>query len=147
MVAIFMFAAIGCSGSQSTFQTKAKKLSAVKDSDGREHFVFNTSDFPSGRVNFYSVNHNGTDIRFFMVRAQDGIVRAAFDACDVCFREQRGYILQGDFMICVNCGMRFRLDRINHASGGCNPSPLARAFDGDRIIIYKDDVVKGVRYF
>jgi uncharacterized membrane protein len=142
-----MFVLVGCSGGQGTFQTKAKPVSAVKGADGQERFVFNVSDFQDGRPQYFGVNHNGKTVRFFMVKAQDGVVRAAFDACDVCYLEKKGYIQQGDFMLCVNCGMKFRLDRINNASGGCNPSPLERTFEGDKIIIYKRDVIKGERYF
>jgi len=54
------------------------------------------------------------------VKSADGMIRAAFDACDVCFRGKKGYVQRGDIMICAKCGMKFRTDKINEVKGGCN---------------------------
>ena len=72
---------------------------------------------------------------------------AAFDACDVCFREKKGYDQDGEFMVCNNCGMRFHSSRINEVQGGCNPSPLTRVFDDKTITIKAKDIMAGRGYF
>ncbi len=74
-------------------------------------------------------------------------IRAAFDACDVCYREKKGYRQDGNVMVCVNCGQKFTLDKINFVHGGCNPSPLEREFNGDSLVISKNDVIAGGIYF
>jgi uncharacterized membrane protein len=86
-------------------------------------------------------------IDFFVLKSHDGVLRAAFDACDVCYRERQGYRQQGDEMICVNCGQRFSSDRINEVKGGCNPAPLARNLANGNLVINEQDLRLGARYF
>ena len=82
-----------------------------------------------------------------MVKSSDGIIRAAFDACDVCFASKKGYSQDGDFMVCNNCGRRFHSSRINVVKGGCNPAPLSREVAGEHLVITVADVIPGSRFF
>jgi uncharacterized membrane protein len=75
------------------------------------------------------------------------VVRAAFNACDVCYAAKRGYTQDGDVMVCMNCGRRFPADQINVLQGGCNPAPLERAIDAGDLVLRVDDIVRGSRYF
>lgn len=90
---------------------------------------------------------NGITVRFFILRSSDGIVRAAYDACDVCWREGKGYYQDGDFMVCRNCGQRFASVKVNEIKGGCNPAPLNRTIVGDKLVIKIADIVQGTQYF
>ena len=90
---------------------------------------------------------NGITVRFFILRSSDGIVRAAYDACDVCWREGKGYYQDGDFMVCRNCGQRFASVKVNEIKGGCNPAPLNRTIVGDKLVIKIADIVQGNQYF
>ncbi len=111
-------------------------------------FVFPVSAFDDGKAKFFEYKASPTDrVRFFVVKSTDGIIRAAFDACDVCFRALKGYTQQGDNMICVNCGLKFRTDKVNIITGGCNPSSLNRAIQGDKVVITQQDVLDGLRFF
>jgi uncharacterized membrane protein len=111
-------------------------------------FEFPVAAFQDGRAKHFEYRHApGQTVRFFMVRSTDGIVRAALDACDVCYKSKKGYAQQGNDMVCLNCGMKFRTDKINEVRGGCNPSPLKRTVKGDKIIITQQDVVSGLKYF
>ena len=83
----------------------------------------------------------------FVLRSEDGVVRAAFNACDVCYAAKRGYTQDGDVMVCMNCGRRFPADQINVLQGGCNPAPLERAIDLEDLVLRVDDIVRGSRYF
>jgi DNA-binding NarL/FixJ family response regulator len=89
----------------------------------------------------------GRSIEFFVLESKDGVVRAAFNACDVCFDSKKGYTQDGDYMVCNNCGRRFAADQINVVHGGCNPSPLGRTVQGDSLIIQVEDIVAGQNYF
>jgi uncharacterized membrane protein len=100
-----------------------------------------------GKAHFFTYASGGTDIRFFVLKSQDGVLRAAFDTCDVCYREKKGYRQQGDVMICNNCDQQFRSDMINEVKGGCNPAPLNRTVAGDRLVIAEADLVRGAWYF
>ena len=105
------------------------------------------SQVSDGKAHHFSFEDQGVELKFFVVKSSDGVVRAAFDACDVCFREKKGYSQDKDFMVCNNCGMRFHSSRINEVEGGCNPSPLARKIDGNALIITTSDLAAGKRFF
>jgi uncharacterized membrane protein len=100
-----------------------------------------------GKARHYTVTAGGKKVTFFVVQSTDGVVRAAFDACDVCFESKKGYIQDGEHMVCVNCGQRFHISRINELEGGCNPAPLTRTIEGDRLIVTEQDVALGGAYF
>ena len=71
-----------------------------------------------------------------MVKGSDGALHAAFDACDVCFREKKGYAQQDDSMLCKNCNKKFAIKMIGKAAGGgCNPSYLNYVEDGKNVVI------------
>ncbi len=106
------------------------------------------ASFADGRARFFRyVNATGREIRFFVLRGSDGAVRAAFDACDVCYRERKGYHQSGDDMICNNCGRAFRSVNINVITGGCNPGPLQRTLVADQIVITPAALESGASYF
>lgn len=86
-------------------------------------------------------------IRYFILKSSDGVIRAAFDACDVCWPEGKGYFQKDDFMVCRNCGRSFSSVRINEVQGGCNPVPLKREIRGDKVVIKVKDLLTGARYF
>lgn len=107
-----------------------------------------TSKVDSGKARYFKFSDKGKEISFFIVKANDGTYRTAFDACDACFREKKGYEQQGNMMVCKNCNMRFATDRIGpHAVGGCNPSHLPSTRSGNNIIIKAADLKEGARYF
>ncbi len=105
------------------------------------------SRISDGKAHHFSFEDQGVELKFFVVKSSDGVIRAAFDACDVCFREKKGYSQDKDFMVCNNCGMRFHSSRINEVEGGCNPSPLARKIDADSLVIATSDLIAGKRFF
>ena len=104
--------------------------------------------FQNGKARFYSYPAgNGVDVKYFVLKSSDGVIRAAFDACDVCFREGKGYTQKGDFMVCNNCGRRFASVRVNEVQGGCNPAPLTRKIKGDKLVLQVNDILQGKQYF
>ncbi|ADD68728.1 Protein of unknown function DUF2318, membrane [Denitrovibrio acetiphilus DSM 12809] len=105
------------------------------------------SSVNDGEAHYYSVESNGKEIKFFLLEASDGVIRAAFDACDVCYREKKGYSQNGEYMICNNCGQKFHSSRINVVKGGCNPSPLHRTAVGENIEINMTAIATGAMYF
>jgi uncharacterized membrane protein len=105
------------------------------------------STFDDDEAHYYTYHADGADIQFFVLKSSDGVIRAAFNACDVCFLEKRGYRQEGDEMICNNCGQRFPSELINEVRGGCNPSPLNRTIEGSEIVILIDDILTGAGYF
>jgi uncharacterized membrane protein len=110
--------------------------------------VYPVKDFQNGDARFYSYPAgNGVTIKYFLLKSSDGVIRAAFDACDVCFEAGKGYTQKGDFMVCNNCGRRFASVRVNEVQGGCNPAPLTREIKGDKVVLQVKDILEGKRYF
>lgn len=105
------------------------------------------ADVSDGEAHYFSYDADGRTVKFFVVRSVDAVVRAAFDACDVCYKAKKGYVQEGDYMVCVNCNQRFHSARINEAKGGCNPAPLKRTVQGDNLVIAAEDIKKGAFYF
>ncbi len=105
------------------------------------------NQFSDGKARHFSYSIGQQTVSYFILKSSDGIIRAAFDACDVCWPAGKGYVQQGDQMICRNCGRKFDSIRINEVKGGCNPAPLNRRIEGDRLIIQKADILDGLRYF
>jgi uncharacterized membrane protein len=111
-------------------------------------FSFPVSAFADGKAQYFEYKASPDKrIRFFVVKSTDGVIRAAFDACEKCFRAKKGYVQQANDMICINCGLKFRTDKVNVVTGGCNPSALTRTIQGDKVVINLDDIMSGLRYF
>lgn len=118
---------------------------AVRAEDGVVRLA--ASDFADGRARFYTYRGSTKTVTFFVLKSSDGVIRAAFDACDVCYAAKKGYRQEGDVMVCNNCGTRFPSVRINVEVGGCNPSPLQMQVQGDTILIKASDIEAGARFF
>lgn len=106
------------------------------------------AQFDDGQARFYRhTNAANKEVRFFVLKSADGVIRAAFDTCDVCYRERKGYRQVGDTMVCNNCDRTFRSVDINVLQGGCNPVPLDRAVQGGQVVLTAAALDAGVFYF
>ena len=105
------------------------------------------SVFDDDKAHYYTYMQEGRPIELFALKSKDGVVRAAFNACDVCFQAKRGYRQEGDVMVCNNCGRRFPSEQINVVQGGCNPAPLQRSVEGGDLVIRVEDIAAGQGYF
>lgn len=114
--------------------------------------AYPTKIFADGKAKYfqyraYSKTGKDITIRYFILKSSEGVIRAAFDACDVCWAEGKGYYQKGDFMVCRNCGRRFASIKVNEVQGGCNPAPLRREIKGEKVVIKVKDLLEGARYF
>jgi uncharacterized membrane protein len=101
-----------------------------------------------GKAKFYKMTHNGKEIVFFAVKTADGNYRTAFDACDSCYKDKKGYEQQGDVMNCTNCNQKFAIDRLGpNATGGCNPGYLPNTVTSNSVTISASDLAAGAKYF
>ena len=100
-----------------------------------------TAGITDGKAHYFKVKANdGIMVSFFVLQSSDGVMRAAIDSCDVCYRSGKGYVQEGDFMVCTNCGRKFASKRINEVKGGCNPAPLKRKINGKYLVIEMRDI-------
>ncbi|MDH4162161.1 MAG: DUF2318 domain-containing protein [Nitrospirota bacterium] len=98
-------------------------------------------------ANYYTYAGPGKAIKFFVLKAADGTVRVALDACAACYHAKLGYSQNGDTMVCNNCGMGFRSTDVGKVTGGCSPIPVQRKVDGKMIVVKVADLESGEKYF
>ena len=114
---------------------------------GSTSVSFPASLFEDGKARHFEHVDGKHTIRYFVLKSSDGILRAAFDACDVCWPAGKGYYQEGDSMVCRNCGRRFASVLVNEVKGGCNPAPLNRTMDNGKLVIQVKDILEGRQYF
>ena len=120
-----------------SFWGKKSKTLIPKD----DAVKISTADISDGKARYFKVKANdGIMVSFFVLKSSDSVIRAAIDACDVCYRSGKGYVQEGDFMVCTNCGRKFASERINEVKGGCNPAPLKRKINGKDLVIEMKDI-------
>jgi uncharacterized membrane protein len=130
------------------FRSPSNSVGTGSSTAAGKEISFDLATFDDGKPKHYSYDApSGKRVKFFVLKSSDGVVRAAFDACDVCYQSKKGYRQEGDFMVCNNCGQRFASTRINEIRGGCNPAPLERTVAGDKLVIAVADILPGTRYF
>ena len=110
---------------------------------------YQVKDFQNGKAQFYQYKTNdGITIKYFILKSSDGVIRAAFDACDVCFPFKKGYRQQSVGVVqCNNCGRVFDAASIDVQRGGCNPGPIAAQVVGANLVIPAAQIQAGVRFF
>ena len=101
-----------------------------------------------GKAHFFSIKVGAEDIKFFVVKAKDGSLKTAFDACEVCFEAKKGYEQEADVMVCKKCNKKFATDKIGPANiGGCNPAPVASQIVNGNVVIKVEELAKGKKFF
>lgn len=117
----------------------------VKASQGKVSIP--VADVSDGKAHYYSFDVDGKPVNFFLLKSQDGVLRAALDACDVCYKSLEGYRQEGDDMVCNNCNQKFSSDQINVVKGGCNPAPLTREVVNGQVVLLEHELRAGIAYF
>jgi uncharacterized membrane protein len=127
----------------------AQAVAALAPADASAVDVsFAVTDFDDGQARFFQLDGgSGVTIRYYAVKAPDGSLKTAFDACDACWAEGKGYKQAGAVMICQNCRRKFEIARIGEIHGGCNPAALKSELKDGRILIQLSDLRAGRHYF
>lgn len=109
--------------------------------DGDE-LVLSVSNL-NAKATFFEYKTGRVKITYFAVIGSDNEVHIAFDACDVCYSEKKGYRQNNVVMVCNNCGKQFNIDGIGteNVQGGCWPSYLPITVSDGEVRIKTSDVV------
>jgi len=75
----------------------------------------------SETASFYNVSINEIEMEIIAVTASDNTIRIALNRCERCYKFGKGYIQDGGDLICLQCSMRFNIDKIGIEKGGCAP--------------------------
>ncbi len=133
--------------SQNAKEPSSVTAPAVSTTSGTQ-ISYPAGQFDDGKAQHFRYSaDDGLTIKYFVLKSSDGIIRAAFDACDVCWRAGKGYYQKSDVMVCRNCGREFASVLVNEVKGGCNPAPLRRSLEGDKVVIEIADILAGKQYF
>jgi high-affinity iron transporter len=90
------------------------------------------SEVSDSNLHIYSVDANGTSLRFLVIRKPNGSWGTALDACLIC--GMAGYRQEGSNVVCRNCASAIYIPTIGQA-GGCNPIGVpSRAENGALVI-------------
>ncbi|MFP4794195.1 Fe-S-containing protein [Pasteurella multocida] len=116
--------------------------------DDKNQIYIPIEQVKDGRLHrFVWIADDGKAVRFFLInRLPDRLSLAAvFDACILC--GDQGYVMEGDQVICVGCGVRMFIPSIGKP-GGCNPVPIENWQQTDtQVIINKKSLEDGLNYF
>ena len=138
---LLLISALGISGCSNSTASKGGGLTGGLITPTNGQLEIPVAGVSDGKAHHFQVKaDDGTMVTFFVLKSADGVIRAAIDACDVCYRSGLGYYQEGDFMVCKNCGQKFASNKINVIKGGCNPAPLNRTVVGDKLVINMKDI-------
>ncbi|MCL5991503.1 MAG: DUF2318 domain-containing protein [Bacteroidetes bacterium] len=88
------------------------------------------------------------EIEYFIVQDGSGNIKTAFNACEVCYKADKGYSQKGDVMHCNNCGNEYPIEDLgSQGQGGCWPGYLPHTINGDEIVIQISGIEKGAYLF
>lgn len=91
-----------------------------------------TASVSDGKLHIFSVDNNGTALRFLIIRKPDGSWGTALDACMIC--GWAGYRQDGENVVCRNCGSAIYIPTIGQA-GGCNPVGIPSRTEGNELVL------------
>ena len=116
--------------------------------DGENNVHIPIEQVKDGKLHrFLWVADDGKAVRFFIInRLPDKLSLAAvFDACILC--GDQGYVMEGNQVVCVGCGVRMFTPSIGKP-GGCNPVPIDNWKQTEtEVIINKKNLEDGLNYF
>ena len=100
-----------------------------------------------GKAHFYSYDAGGTTVKYFVLADKTGKVRAALDACEVCYAQKKGYHQEGDShgVQQLRQGLPERPDQRHHRR--LQPDPAGQAVSGGQLTITTDSLTQGAQYF
>ncbi len=90
------------------------------------------ADMNGVNLHFYSIDVQGSSIRFLVIRKPNGQYATALDACQIC--GAIGFRQEGSTLICRNCGAPMNAAEVG-MPGGCNPIAFPSHVDGANIVI------------
>ncbi len=101
-----------------------------------------------GGVHFFTFNHEGKNINFFVRTDGTGKLQAHFDACYSCYKYKLGYVHEGNQVVCIACRIGYNLaDVVWDYIGACAPINLKSRIAGQYMLIKRTWLEKGERFF
>ncbi len=125
-------------------------LSCDKKSSYREapfdgsSVLIDVKNMKEGTAEFYSLVLDGKRINFFLL-VMNGNINSFFDACLECYPKKLGFRVDGRYVVCKACNVRYPLDELR--MGGCYPIHLKGSIKDGKYIITREALKAGRDYF
>jgi high-affinity iron transporter len=131
------------------------------DTPSDNTFRIPISDVDDGKIHRYSINDDGVEIRFFILRIGLGKFATSFDACYACYSYGKYFLRNGE-LICSLCDAPSSLMKLKPSGeipepdpnnsgsmegNGCAPIYLPSTIYDGNIVITLNDLQKRRKYF
>lgn len=101
-----------------------------------------------GNAHFFTYHHDSRNVNFFIRTDGEGTLRAHFDACYSCFKYKRGYVQQSNQVVCIACRIGYDLNTpVWDYVGACVPITLKCRTEGSELVLQRQAIEKGSRFF
>lgn len=101
-----------------------------------------------GQAHFFTYQHDGKNVNFFIRTDGEKTIRAHFDACYSCFKYKRGYVQEGKQVVCIACRIGYDLDTpVWDYVGPCVPITLKCRIHNSDVELPLSALEKGARFF
>ncbi len=106
-------------------------------------------DVSDGGVHFFTYKAEGRRINFLVRTDRTGSLRTHFNACYACYKNKKGYRVEGTELVCNECNLRYNIadETWKHVGMGCSPIPFQSNIKDNELIINLKDIEKGKRLF
>jgi uncharacterized membrane protein len=107
-----------------------------------------SNSLKKGDVQFFAyISRSGDKIRFLLARDSTGKIKAAFDACKLCYIYRKGYYFSHGDLVCRYCGNRYTLEAMESGAASCAPIMLPFQMNGQVVTIKAADLEGGEKLF
>jgi uncharacterized membrane protein len=117
----------------------------VKSKNGE--VKISSNEINDGKAHFFTYKKSGKRINFFARVNSKGNILSHFDACFRCYKNKKGYRLEGSDLVCNECNLKFKLSEDIWENKDCSPIMLKNKIENAYLIIKADDLEKGSKLF
>lgn len=101
-----------------------------------------------GRVHFFTYAHDGGVVNFLVRTDGAGTLHAHLDACYSCYKYKKGFVVEGDSVVCIACRLEYPIaDEYWDFIGACAPIPIHCEVDGDSVVVEETRLMEAAKYF
>jgi len=101
-----------------------------------------------GEVHFFTYRHEGKNVNFLVRTDGSGKLQSHLDACFSCYRYRRGYVVEGDSLVCIACRLSYDTeDEVWDFIGACAPISIHSSVDRGGLVIEERMLARAARYF
>ena len=146
VIAVLSYSSISIKSTPATSEQPASRQLASDAQESVARIPVSEVSIPVSEVStsakWYTYDSDGLKVRYFLVKGTDGKIHLGTDACDVCYKNKKGYTQDGNVLTCNNCGKTFAINNlgVENLSGGCWPSYIPMKIENNNLIIQRTDL-------